>query len=116
MAVDRAAVVVTATGSEEDAVRIGRALVESGLAACANVVPGVRSLYIWKGVLADERETVLILKTRTDLFDDVRSAIRSLHPYELPEVIALAVEDGDDAYLEWIRTSTRTAGSKTEIQ
>jgi periplasmic divalent cation tolerance protein len=114
MAVDGAAVILTATGSEEDAVRIGRALVTEGLAACANIVPGIRSLYVWKDALCDEKETLLLLKSRLDLFDAVRTRIRSLHPYELPEVIAFAVEEGDESYLEWIRKSTRMPGLKTE--
>jgi periplasmic divalent cation tolerance protein len=114
MALDQAAVILTATGSEEDAVRIGRALVAEGLAACANILPGARSLYLWKGALCDEKETLLLIKSRMNLFDRVRARIRSMHSYELPEVIALAVENGDEGYLEWIRNSTRAPGSPTE--
>jgi periplasmic divalent cation tolerance protein len=114
MAVGGTAVILTAAGSEEEAVRIGRALVSEGLAACANVIPGMRSLYVWKGVFCDERETLLLIKSRSDLFDPIRERIRSLHPYELPEVIMLPVQDGDETYLEWIRTSTRPAGFGSE--
>ncbi|MBN2200650.1 divalent-cation tolerance protein CutA [bacterium] len=109
-----AVVIFTATGSEEDALRIGRALVSEGLAACVNVIPSARSLYRWKGVLCDEREALLLIKSRRDLFSALRERIRSLHSYELPEVIMLTVQDGDETYLEWIRTATRRAGSGTE--
>ncbi len=114
MDVSDAAVILTAAGSEEDAVRIGRALVAEGLAACVNVIPSARSLYVWKGVLRDEREALLIIKSRRDLFVPLRERIRSLHAYDLPEVIMLPVQDGDETYLEWIRAATRRAGSGTE--
>lgn len=114
MDVSDAAVILTAAGSEADAVRIGRALVSEGLAACANVIPSARSLYVWKGALCDERESLLIVKSRRDLFAAIRERIRSLHAYELPEVIMLPVQDGDETYLEWIRAATQRDGSGTE--
>ena len=102
-----AVLVLTAAGSEEDAVRIGKVLVEEKLAACVNVVPGVRSLFYWKGALCDEREWLLIVKSRGTLVNALKTRIRSLHPYEIPEVISVAIENGEDRYIAWILESTQ---------
>ena len=83
--------------------RIGRSLVEEGLAACANLVPGVRSIYRWQGELRDDAEVLLIVKTRASLVDALASRVRALHPYELPEVLALPVAGGSAPYLDWVR-------------
>jgi periplasmic divalent cation tolerance protein len=83
--------------------RIGRSLVEEGLAACANVVPGVRSIYRWQGELQEDAEVLLIVKTRASLLDALAARVRALHPYQLPEVLALAVVGGSEPYLEWVR-------------
>jgi periplasmic divalent cation tolerance protein len=82
---------------------IGRRLVEEGLAACVNVVPGVRSIYRWQGELHDDPEVMLIVKTRAALLDAVAARVRALHPYELPEVVALPVAAGSEPYLAWVR-------------
>ena len=79
---------------------------EERLAACGNVLPGVRSIYRWEGKLQDEPEVLLVLKTRRSRFAALRDRILALHPYETPEVIALPVEAGSDAYLDWIAGST----------
>ena len=86
----------------ETASRIARALVEERLVACVNLVPGVRSIYRWQGRLAEDAEVLLVLKTRADRCDAVAARVKDLHPYELPEVIALPVEGGSDAYLGWV--------------
>jgi periplasmic divalent cation tolerance protein len=99
------AVFVTAT-SQDDAVRIARALVEERLAACGNVIGQVRSIYRWKGRIEDEAEVMLVLKTRTTLFEAVRQRVVELHGYEVPEVIALPIEIGHGPYLDWIRENT----------
>jgi len=83
--------------------RIGRSLVEEGLAACANLVPGVRSIYRWQGEIHDDAEVLLIVKTRASLLDALASRVRALHPYELPEVLALPVAGGSAPYLDWVR-------------
>lgn len=83
--------------------RIGRSLVEEGLAACANLVPGVRSIYCWQGELHDDAEVLLIVKTRASLVPALTSRVRTLHPYELPEVLALPVAGGSEPYLDWVR-------------
>ena len=99
------AVVFCTAGSEAEASRIAGALVEGRLAACVNVVPGISSTYRWEGETKTDSEWLLIVKTRRDRFEDVRSAIRELHSYELPEIVMLDIADGDPAYLAWIDNS-----------
>ena len=95
-------IVLTTTGSLEQASRIAKALVERRLAACVSIVGPVTSVYRWRGEVTSDRERVLLIKTAADRFEAVRDAIRELHPYELPEIVALAVEDGDAPYLAWL--------------
>ncbi len=99
------AVFVTAA-SQDDAVRIARAVVEERLAACGNIVGTVRSIYRWKGGIEDQAEVMLVLKTRAALFEALRQRVVELHGYEVPEVIALPVEAGHAPYLDWIRENT----------
>lgn len=94
--------VLTTCASEEEARRIARALVERRLAACVNVLSGLRSVYRWKGAVEEESECLLLIKSRRDLFEALRAAIEALHSYELPEVLALAVVEGAEAYLGWL--------------
>ncbi len=94
--------VLSTVGSAEDAERIARALVERRLAACVNVVPGLVSIYRWKGGVERDDERLLVIKTRRDRFEALKEAIASLHPYEVPEVLALPVEAGSAAYLAWL--------------
>lgn len=94
--------IFTTCASEEEARRIARALVERRLAACVNIVTNLRSVYRWKGALEEQSECLLLIKSRRDLFDGLRAAIEALHSYELPEVIALAVVEGSEAYLGWL--------------
>ena len=96
------AVVLCTVGSAEDAERIAGALVDRGLAACVNVVPGVTSFYRWKGEIARDSEWLLLMKTTAERFEALREALVDLHPYEVPEVIALPIERGHNPYLEWI--------------
>ncbi len=102
-----ALVVLVTAPSAEKAVEIARAVVEERLAACGNVLTGVRSIYRWEGKVQDEPEALLVLKTRRERFAALRDRILALHPYDVPEVIALPVEGGNAAYLEWIAESTR---------
>ena len=101
-----ALVVLVTAPSVEVAVAIARAAVEERLAACGNILPGVRSIYRWDGKLQDEAEVLLVLKTRRSRFAALRDRVLALHPHETPEVIALPVEAGSDAYLDWIAGST----------
>jgi len=98
-------VLVTAPGPEE-AARLARALVEERLAACGNVLPGLRSIYRWEGQVREEGEALLLLKTTRGRFAALRDRILALHPYEVPEVLALPVEAGAERYLGWVDAET----------
>lgn len=95
-------VVLVTTPSREVGRDLGRTLLEQGLAACVNVVAGIESLYVWKGELCSDEEALLIIKTRQGVFDELDAAIRDIHPYDVPEVIALSVAAGSQDYLAWI--------------
>ncbi len=82
-------------------------LVEECLAACVNLVPGLTSIYRWQGTLRREPEYLLLIKTTAARFTQVRERIRALHPYEVPEIIALPIRDGDPAYLNWLTENTQ---------
>jgi periplasmic divalent cation tolerance protein len=97
-----ALVVLVTTPTPERAAEIARAVVEEHLAACGNVIPGVRSIYRWQGAVQEDGEALLILKTTRARFEALRARVVALHPYEVPEVIALPVEAGSAAYLAWI--------------
>jgi periplasmic divalent cation tolerance protein len=103
---DAVVVLVTAPTAER-AAEIARAVVEERLAACGNVVPGLRSIYRWEGKIQDEPEALLVLKTTRDRFEALRARLVALHPYQVPEVIALPVEAGSAPYLAWIAAETR---------
>lgn len=100
---DKIVVLVTA-GNVREARKIAKSLVESRLAACVNIVPGMRSLYRWNGKIVDDREVLLLIKTTRKLFGPVSSAVLANHSYSIPEVIALPVIDGSPEYLRWIDT------------
>jgi periplasmic divalent cation tolerance protein len=92
---------VTAADTAE-ATRIGRAMVEERLAACANVLPGMTSVYEWQGELHESQEAVLVLKTRASLVDEATERVRALHSYELPCVVALPIIGGSRDFAAWI--------------
>lgn len=98
-------IVLSTASSEEEARKIARQLVERQLAACVNIVPLIESIYRWQGKVETSREYLLLIKTTAEKFDDVRDAIRESHSYNLPECIAIAIEDGSADYLEWIGES-----------
>ena len=102
-----AVVVLVTTPTPERAAELARTLVEERLAACGNVVPGLRSIYRWEGKVQDEAEALLVLKTTRARFEALRDRVLALHPYEVPEVIALPVEAGSARYLAWIADETR---------
>ncbi len=95
-------VALSTVGSAQDAERIARALVERRLAACVNVVPGLVSIYRWKDAVERDEEQLLVIKTRSEKLEALRSALVALHPYELPELIVLPIEGGHPPYLEWL--------------
>lgn len=102
-----ALVVLVTTPTPERAAEIARALVDERLAACGNVVSALRSIYRWEGRVQDEAEALLVLKTTRDRFEALRDRVLALHPYQVPEVVALPVEGGSAAYLAWIAGETR---------
>lgn len=104
------AVLVTAPDAEVGE-RLGRALVEEHLAACANVVPGMVSLFWWEGEVQRSGEALLILKTTAAGLRALEARLLELHPYDVPEVLALGVQDGHEPYLAWVREEVRGKGS-----
>jgi periplasmic divalent cation tolerance protein len=103
---DKACVVLCTVPSEEVGVNIARTLLDERLVACVNIVPGVRSLYRYQGKLEDERELLLVLKTRRALYARLEARVRELHPYEVCEVLLLEVGAGAAPYLAWIAGET----------
>ncbi|MGA8428999.1 MAG: divalent-cation tolerance protein CutA [Candidatus Sulfotelmatobacter sp.] len=97
--------VLTTAGSEEEARKIAHALVERKLAACVNIIPQIESIYRWQGKVESAREWLLLIKTTSEKFSVVRDAIRELHSYDLPECVAVAIDDGSPEYLEWLADS-----------
>jgi periplasmic divalent cation tolerance protein len=85
---------------------LARALVEERLAACVNVVPGVRSFYRWEGAVQDDAELLLVAKTRADRGAALAARLKELHPYDLPEVLELPAVGGSGPYLDWVRTES----------
>jgi periplasmic divalent cation tolerance protein len=103
---DVRAVLTTAPDAEVGAA-LARALVDERLAACVNVVPGVRSFYRWEGAIQDDAEVLLIIKTCADRCEALAARIDDLHPYDLPEVLVLSAAGGSVPYLAWVETETK---------
>ena len=103
-------VVLITAPSEDEARRIGRTLVDERLAACVNVVGPIRSIYRWEGAVQEEAEHLLIVKARREDVDTLAARVRVLHPYEVPEVVALEVAGGSPSYLDWVRGATERPG------
>ena len=93
----------------EQAQALARALVDEHLAACVSVVPGVRSVYRFEGRVHEDDEVLCLVKTRPEVFDRLRDRILALHPYDVPEILAFAVDDGSPTYLDWLRDATDVA-------
>jgi periplasmic divalent cation tolerance protein len=100
-------IVLSTAGSEDEARKIARQLIGRRLAACVNIVPRIESIYRWQDKVESSQEWLLLIKTSADRFASVRDAIRELHSYELPECIAIKVEDGSASYLQWIDESVK---------
>ena len=91
---------------KETATTLARALVDEALAACVNIVPGIRSVYQWEGRLQEDDEVLCLIKARPSVFERARGRILELHPYDVPEILAFAVDDGCPDYLDWLKRST----------
>jgi periplasmic divalent cation tolerance protein len=100
---------LSTVGKREDADRLARALVEARLAACVNIVPGLTSVYRWKDAVESDPEHLLVIKTRRDRLDDMRTALLAQHPYEVPELVVLPIEGGSPAYLAWLDAAVAPA-------
>jgi len=94
--------VFTTTGKKGDAQEISRAVVEKRLAACAQIIGPITSTYWWKGKIEEEEEWICILKTREALYEDLEKTIREMHPYDVPEIVAVPIVTGSRSYLEWL--------------
>jgi periplasmic divalent cation tolerance protein len=92
--------------SREEALAIGRTIVTERLAACANVMDGVASVYWWQGRLEQASEAVLILKTRAELVERLTARVKTMHSYQCPSVVALPIAGGNPEYLDWIAAET----------
>lgn len=101
-----AIVVLTTVANDEEGVDLVRALLDRRLIACGTLVPGARSLYRWQGRIADERETVVLLKTRSARVEAIQQAFGALHPYKVPELLVLSVDTGLEKYIDWINEET----------
>ncbi len=100
-------IVLSTAGSEDEARKIARHLVDNQLAACVNIVPQIESIYRWQGKVESSSEWLLLIKTTTARFPAVRDAVRKCHSYDLPECVAISIEDGSADYLEWIGQSVK---------
>jgi periplasmic divalent cation tolerance protein len=103
-----AIIVLTNAPDRAVAQKIAHALVERRLAACVNILAECTSVYRWQGAVETAGEVPLLIKTRSEIYAEVESAIKSLHPYELPEIVAVSVGHGSGDYLEWLNASTVT--------
>ena len=100
-------ILVTAVNQEE-AVRIGEGMVNAKLAACANIIPGIHSIYRWKGKVIKAQEALIILKSTKLRYRALEKAIKAMHTYETPEIIALPVKEGLDQYIGWVCSQTHS--------
>ncbi|MBI5055313.1 MAG: divalent-cation tolerance protein CutA [Nitrospirae bacterium] len=99
-------VVLVTVPNEDMAAAIAKALVEARLAACANIIRSIRSIYTWQGKVEDDQEALMIIKTKMKLFDGLKAKVKEMHSYEVPEIIALPIAAGSEDYLNWLRRST----------
>ncbi|OGW56121.1 MAG: cytochrome C biogenesis protein CcdA [Nitrospirae bacterium RIFCSPHIGHO2_02_FULL_42_12] len=99
-------VILITAGSVEEGEKIANALVESRLAACANIIPSVRSIFFWEGKTCQEQEVLLVVKSRRQLLEKIIDKVKQVHSYKVPEIIALPVIDGSREYLKWVEEST----------
>jgi periplasmic divalent cation tolerance protein len=99
-------VVLITAPNEEEAAKIAKELVGGQLAACVNIIRGLRSLYRWQGKMEDENEVLMVAKTRRELFEGLQKKVKELHSYSVPEIIALPIVEGSEEYLKWLGEET----------
>ena len=105
-AADELVLAISTAPDAEHAARIGRALVEERLIACANLVPGLTSIYRWQGGVQSDPEVLLLMKTRRALVPHLKERLPQLHPYQVPELVVSPIVDGLEAYCRWVRDET----------
>ena len=101
-----AILVLTTLPNADAAAELAKSVVNEKLAACANLFPALRSIYKWQGKVQDENEVLVLFKTRQEHYENLKARILELHPYEVPEILAIPVEQGYAAYLEWLAAET----------
>ena len=99
-------VVLVTCGSEEEALKIAKSLVEGRLGACVNLISPIRSIYRWEGKVRDEKEWLLVIKTQKRRFAELEKKVKALHSYSVPEIISFPITEGSSAYLNWIKENT----------
>lgn len=102
-----AIVVYITAPNEDEAARIAKTIVQERLAACVNIVKGIRSIYNWQGKIEDDSEVLMIVKTQRHLFELLKRRVKELHSYTVPEIIALSVIEGSEDYLNWLKKATK---------
>ena len=100
-------IVLITVSSPEEGEKIAKALVEKRVAACVNIVPGLRSIYRWQGKICDDKEALMILKTKKALFKQIVARVEKLHSYDVPEIIAMPIIEGSSKYLSWLNKETK---------
>ena len=100
-------VIYITTGSVNEAKKIGRVLVEEKLVACSNIISPIRSIYSWQGKICDDKEALMVLKTRKKLFNQIVKRVEKLHSYDVPEIIAMPIIEGSSKYLSWLNEETK---------
>jgi periplasmic divalent cation tolerance protein len=100
-------VIFITTSSLDEAEKIGRALVEEKLVACSNIISPIRSIYRWQGKICDDKEALIILKTKKKLFKQIEKRVKALHSYDVPEVISMPIIEGSNEYLSWLKNETK---------
>lgn len=109
-----AILVMVTCRSSRDATELANALLREHLVACVNIAGRVRSLFFWEGALQRESESLLLMKTHKDLFEKLKDRVEELHSYDVPEIVAVPLEYGNDEYLEWIEQVT--VGGKSGLE
>jgi periplasmic divalent cation tolerance protein len=100
-------VVFITAPTEEEGVKIAKTLVEEKLAGCINIIKNVRSIYFWQGKIEDHPEVLMVVKTRTTLFEELEKRVKSLHSYTVPEIIGIKIEKGSESYIKWLDEVTK---------